>query len=53
MVKELQKDTRTIFQCEECGFKYAKKEYAVECETSCRERGVCNTAVTKFALKDE
>ncbi len=36
MVKEVDKDGQKLYQCEECGLKYAQKETAEKCEAWCR-----------------
>ena len=49
MVKEVDKNNRKLYQCEECGFKYAKKETAEKCEAWCREHKSCNLEIIKEA----
>ena len=42
-----------LYQCEECGFAYAEKEWAEKCEAWCKERHSCNLEITshgKFPL---
>lgn len=50
MVKETEKDKRTLYLCEECGFAYAEKEWADKCENWCKEYSSCNLEITKHAV---
>jgi len=42
-----------LFQCEECGMKYAEKEIAEKCEAWCREHKSCNLDIIKYATTEE
>ena len=42
-----------LYQCEECGFHYRKKETAERCEAWCREHKSCNIEITKDAIENE
>lgn len=53
MVKEADKNGQKLFQCEECGLKYAKKETAEKCEAWCREHKSCNLEIIKEAVEVE
>ena len=51
MVKELNKDGKEYFQCEECSFFYEDREWAEKCEKWCKEKHSCNIEITKYAVK--
>ena len=61
MVKVIQKDPSTalgasnkeLYQCEECGFHYAEKEWAEKCEAWCREHKSCNIEITAHAEENK
>ncbi len=53
MVKEIEKDGRKLFQCEECSFLYKEKEWAEKCEDYCREKHSCSLDITKHAVKPD
>ena len=53
MVKEIAKDDKELYQCEECGLHYAKKETAEKCEAWGREHKSCNLEIIKEAVKTE
>lgn len=48
MVRALN-DQKTLYQCEECGFRYKDKEWAEKCEAWCREHHSCNLEITAHA----
>jgi hypothetical protein len=50
MVKIIQKENKEIYQCEECGFQYAEKEWAEKCEAWCKEHHSCNIEITSHAI---
>ncbi len=52
MVKIIQKSDKTLYQCEECGLKYADKETAEKCQAWCSEHKSCNLDIIKNAVKD-
>ncbi len=41
-----------LYQCEECGFKYAEKEWAEKCEVWCKEHHTCNIEITAHAITE-
>ena len=41
----------TYYICSQCGFVYASKEKAMECEKWCVEHGSCNLAITKDSVQ--
>jgi len=43
--------SKELYQCEECGFKYAKKETAEKCQAWCKEHKSCNLEIIKDAIK--
>ena len=52
MVKIIQTDDKALYQCEECGLKYADKEIAEKCQAWCSEHKSCNLDIIKNAVKD-
>lgn len=53
MVKILRTPDKELYQCEECGLKYAEKEIAEKCEVWCREHKSCNLRIIKHAESEE
>ena len=49
MVRIIKNQNKELYQCEECGFKYAKKEIAEKCQVWCREHKSCNLEIIKYA----
>ena len=45
-MKVVKKLDQTFYQCEECGFQYADKEWAEKCEAWCKEHSSCNIEIT-------
>lgn len=45
MVKVLNENNKTLYQCEECGFRYEEREWAEKCEAWCREHHSCNLEI--------
>ena len=39
-----------VYTCRACGFSYAEKKWAAQCEAWCREHHSCNTDIIKHAL---
>lgn len=52
-MKEIKQDDKTLYQCEECDFKYADKAYAQKCEAWCKENHSCNLEITEHVYKAE
>ncbi|MBI3443002.1 MAG: hypothetical protein HY007_04505 [Candidatus Sungbacteria bacterium] len=50
MTKTIQKENKELYQCEECGFQYAEKEWAEKCEAWCKEHQSCNIEITAHAI---
>jgi hypothetical protein len=42
-----------LYQCPECGFHYAEKEWAEKCEAWCREHKSCNIEITAHAEENK
>ncbi|MBI2048153.1 MAG: hypothetical protein HYT27_03350 [Parcubacteria group bacterium] len=53
MVKIITKDAQKLYQCEECGFHYAKNEMAGKCEAWCKEHNSCNIEITADAEENK
>jgi len=53
MVKAAREDNKELYQCVECGFHYADKELAEQCETWCREHKSCNIEITAHAEENK
>lgn len=53
MVKEIQTNETTLFQCEDCGFKYQEKEWAEKCQAWCKEHHSCNLEITQHSQEDQ
>ena len=51
MVKEIIKDYKTLYVCEECGFAYESKEWAEKCQAWCAKHHSCNIEITKQAVQ--
>lgn len=50
MVKINPQQNKEVYQCEECGFQYAEKEWAEKCETWCKEHHSCNLEIISHAV---
>ena len=48
-----QKQNKESYQCEECGFEYAEKEWAEKCEAWCKEHKSCNIEITAHGMLPE
>ena len=51
MVKQITKNKKIYYVCEECDFIYVDKEIAAKCEAWCREHHSCNIEITKYAVQ--
>jgi len=49
-MKVVKNEDRELYQCEECGFRYAEKEWAEKCEAWCREHKSCNIEIAAHAF---
>jgi hypothetical protein len=52
MVKEVKTKEDTLFQCEECGFKYREREMAEKCQAWCAEHKSCNLEIISNAVDE-
>lgn len=50
MVKETIKGKKKYYQCEACGFVYASKKYAQQCEDFCTKHKGCSLEITQHAI---
>ena len=50
MAKEIEKQGKKYFQCEECGFLYKDKKWAQKCEAFCKKHNSCSLEITKHAI---
>ena len=50
MVSVKSQDGKAVFECEECGFKYADRKIADECEKFCKTHNACNPKITALAV---
>ena len=50
MVREINKEDKKYYQCEECGYYYDSEELAKECENWCQQNKSCNLEITKKAV---
>lgn len=53
MVKEIKKENKTLYICEECNFAYESKEWAGKCKNYCKEHSSCSLEITKHAVKTD
>ena len=51
MVKEINKQGKKYFECEECNFSYKDRKIAKECEDYCKKHHACSTEITEHAIK--
>ena len=51
MVKEVEKEGKNYYVCEECNFAYEEKEWADKCQQYCKEHSSCSLEITKHAVK--
>ena len=50
MVKEMNKNGKTLYSCEEYGFAYEQKEWAEKCQQWCKQNQSCNPEITQHAV---
>lgn len=53
MVKILNENDRTLYQCEECDYKYEEKGWAERCEAWCKEHHSCNLEIIAHGIPSE
>ena len=50
MVKVIDENNKTLYQCEECGFRYEEQARAEKCEAWCKEHQSCNIEITSHGI---
>lgn len=53
MVQEKRTQEDIVYVCEECGFRYAKKEIAEQCQAWCKGHKSCNIEITSHGTPPE
>ena len=53
MVKTVQQNNQTLYQCEACGFHYEQEDRAKACEAWCTAHNSCNVEITKHAIENK
>lgn len=53
MVREMRKNGKILYVCEECGFAYEQKEWAEKCQQWCKQHQSCNLEITQHAVPSE
>lgn len=51
MAKQTDFRGKQVYECDECGFKYADLETAEQCEKFCRTHNSCSMEITRKALR--
>jgi len=46
MVKEIKKNGKALYICEQCGLAYEQKEWAEKCQQWCEQHQSCNLEIT-------
>lgn len=49
----MKKISEKVYECEECGMRYADAKNAKACEEWCSKNHSCNTQIIKNAIKKE
>ena len=50
MVKEIIKNNKKSFMCEECCLNYKDKKWAEKCGAWCKKHKSCSLKITKYAI---
>ncbi len=50
MVTVLQKEGKTYYICDACGFAYEEKEWAEKCQKWCEEHHSCNLEIAEHSV---
>ncbi len=50
MVKEMEKNGKPRYVCEECGYAYEEKEWAEKCQQWCQQNQSCNIEITEHSI---
>ncbi|MBI4286467.1 MAG: hypothetical protein HY670_11310 [Chloroflexi bacterium] len=53
MVKEIEKQGKTLYVCEECGLAYEDKHWAEKCQQWCKQYQSCDLEITQHAVLDQ
>ena len=53
MVREVEKESSKVYQCQECGFHYREQEWASKCEAWCRLNKSCNLEIVQRAIENQ
>ena len=53
MVKEVEKDGKVYFQCEDCKLLYDNREWTGKCESWCKKHHSCNIEITSHAVQED
>jgi len=53
MVKEIKRDSKSLYVCEVCGLKYRERRLAEECEEFCSKHNSCSLEIIKHAVRNE
>ncbi len=51
MVKELEKEGKNLFECEECRMLYKERELAKKCQDWCSKHHSCNIEIIRHAAR--
>ncbi len=51
MVKEIVRNDRRYYVCEECGFAYEDRVWAEKCEDFCSKHHACSVEITSHAVQ--
>jgi len=51
MVKEIVRDEKKYYFCEECGLAYRDKAMAEKCQDYCSKHHACSIDITKHAVQ--
>jgi len=50
MVKTLNENNKTLYQCEICGYRYEERAWAEKCEAWCKEHHSCNLEIIAHGM---
>lgn len=53
MVKTIFNENKTLYECEECGFRYDEREWTEKCEAWCKKHASCNIEITSHGIPPE
>ena len=52
MVKQIKRQNKKLFYCEDCLLLYKNKEWAEKCEDWCKKKNSCKFEITKHSMKE-